>query len=268
MKRLAVVYLAHDGFASLYSGVGIVARDFMLSFPEVARSLRKKHPGVKLQLFVATMKYNEKSFALSPAIRNKTIEFTAKHRIKFVELNNGSAAQDAYGKFENWQFASISAATFLHMISGDFDRVLAICVDTPFVQVANRFIDTYDEQNVEFIWLPQSTVKIHGYGMSSDASQQGDVYVNQRYQWEKGVVELANQNPRVRIGCVGEFMKRHLMSEYSAEPDVLVDITNSLYLPRLRGYKRSQKEIARFLQEAGIPTNRPLLFFCWQSRGL
>ncbi|HET8670684.1 MAG TPA: hypothetical protein VFM05_08690, partial [Candidatus Saccharimonadales bacterium] len=262
MKKLAVVYLAHDGFASLYSGVGTVARDFLLSFPDVSHQLRKKYPDVDLTLYVGTMKYNETSFALSVETRNATQQFISEHdNMYFVELHNGSAAQDAYGVFENWRYASISAATFLYTIAGDFDEVLAVCVDTPFVQVANRFLDTYsDIGNVQFIWLPQSTVKIHGYGMSSSADQQGEAYIKQRYDWEKGVITLANHDKRVRIGCVGQFMKEHLVKDYQAAPEVLIDLHNSLYMERLRKNVHTQTEIRDFLREHSIPLDRPILF--------
>lgn len=261
MKKVAVVYMAHDGFASLYSGVGTLSRDFLLSFPEVSQSLREMHPDVEVALYVATMKFNDTSFALSHDIRDATLQFVAANdNIHFVELHNGSSAQDAYGTLENWKNACISAATFLSTITDTFDEILTICVDTPFVQVANRFLDTYDAANVRFIWLPQSTVKIHRYGMSADADQQGATYVEQRYDWEKGVVALAKKDTRVRIGSVGKFMKQHLIKDYDAEPSTLVDITNSLYLERLKKNVRSQTEIRQFLKGLDVPLNRPLIF--------
>lgn len=261
MKKFAVVYMAHDGFASLYSGVGTIARDFLLSFPEVSKCLQAKHPDVELSLYVATMKLDKTSFALSSDIRDATIAIVNSiGRAHLIELNNNSNAQDAYGIFENWQFASVSGATFVYTIASQYDHVLVITVDTPFAQVANSCIGTYNLPNVDLIWLPQSTIRIHGYGMSSDTTQQSASYQSQRYEWEKGVIDLAACDQRVRIGCVGEFMRQHLTTEYGAEPNLLVNITNSLNLARLQQNIHTQEEIAGFLNQHHIPLDRPLLF--------
>lgn len=261
MKKIAIVYIAHDGFTSLYTGVGTVARDFLLSFPSVKQELQDIHPRADLSLYVATMKYKPDAFGFSQDVKSQTIKLTEEHEnIQLVELHNGSAGQEAYGTIDNWRNACISAATFLNTLRSDFDEILAICVDTPFVQVANYFLDTYEADKYKFIWMPQSTVRIHGYGMSSIADQQGQRYIEERFLWEKSAIDLAKNNNRLRIGYVGAYMRMHLIEAYGAADDTLVSMTNSLYLPRLEQNKRGQDEIEKTISSLGLPTDRDLLF--------
>jgi len=62
MARIAIVYIAHDGFISLYTGVGTIARDFLLSFSTINNKLKKEFKGIKLDLYATTIKYNDKCF--------------------------------------------------------------------------------------------------------------------------------------------------------------------------------------------------------------
>jgi glycosyltransferase involved in cell wall biosynthesis len=261
MKKIAVVYIAHDGFSSLYTGVGSVARDFLLSFPEVSKQFKKTHPDIHLILYAVTLKQNKTCFGFSEEVRNTTIAMTKKNRnIKFIELLNGSEGRKAYGTIDNWKMASISAATFLYTLRDTYDEIIAICVDTPFCQVANYFLEAYTSKNIKFIWLPQSTVKIHLCGSSAKSNERGKLYEQTRFLWEKKAIGLANNNTFVKIGCVGSFMKKHLMKAYGAKPKSLINIKNSLYLPRLKKNKISQHDIRSLLRNLKIPIDRQLLF--------
>lgn len=260
-QRVAVVYMAHDGFTSLYTGVGTIARDFLLSFPSVAAKLREEGFDAELSLYAVTMQYGPECFGFSEDIKQKTLSMTREHAtIHLVELTNGSGGRESYGTIRNWKFACISAATFVHLLEADYDKVIVIAVDTPFAQVANYYLDTYSSLKVQFIWLPQSTVRIHHVGKSLDTQQRGNDYEQERYEWEQRIISLANTHKQVRIGSVGTFMTDHLIRDYSAEPAALVDIENSLYLPRLSANKLPQKEISSLLTEIGVPLDRPLIF--------
>src|SRR3989344_1600320 len=154
MKKIAIVYLAHDGFTSLYTGVGTVARDFLLSFPEVNKILRGDNKNLSLELF------------------------------------NGSGGEKSYGSIDLWKNACISAATFVYTLltSQKFNKVIVVCVDTPFAQVANYFFDQYQDSNIDFVWLPQSTVMIHKIDSALGKKFEQNSYLKLRYTWEKGIV--------------------------------------------------------------------------------
>lgn len=261
MKKIAIVYMAHDGFTSLYTGVGTIARDFLLSFPQVSKNLKNKFIGYNFDFYATTIKYNKNCFGFSEEIKRNTLNFISKNKnTHLIELLNGSKADQSYGTIDYWKFASISGATFIYTLSLQYDQVIVITVDTPFTQVANYFFDQYNNKNVNIIWLPQSTVRIHKVGISALTSHKGNKYEEERYKWEKGVVELSGVNDQVLIGYVGDFMKKHLIRDYNAKPARLVSIKNSLNLARLKSNTISQNKIKKLLKGMGVPTDRPILF--------
>jgi glycosyltransferase involved in cell wall biosynthesis len=263
MKKVAIVYLAHDGFTSLYTGVGTVARDFLLSFPSVYRDLKKDYKNVELTFFATTLKYNNKCFGYSEDIREKTLEYTKKYKyIHLIELINGSAGTKSYGSINMWKYACISAVTFLYTLvsSNRFSKIIVICVDTPFAQVPNYFFDHYNFKKIKFVWLPQSTVLIHKIDSALGRSYKRRKYIQDRFSWEKAVIDLAQTNKQLRIGCVGEFMKNHLIHVYKARKETLINLQNSLFFKRLKKNFISQRKIGRILAKLGVPTNRSILF--------
>lgn len=263
MKKIAIVYIAHDGFTSLYTGVGTVARDFLLSFPDVYKRLIKEYKNIDLDLFATTLKYKKDCFGYSEEIKKVTKFYTQRYRnIHLIELINGSAGKKSYGSIDLWRNACISSATFIYSIINyyNYDKVLVICVDTPFTQVANYFFDQYSYQNVDFIWLPQSTALIHKYDSALEKSLRSENYIDERFLWEKSVIDLAKKNKQVKIGFVGSFMKKHLIKDYGADIDTLISLQNGLYFPRMKRNRVTQKKIASTLRSLGVPLNRPLLF--------
>lgn len=263
MKKIAIVYMAHDGFTSLYTGVGTVARDFLLSFPQVCENLHRDFKNLDFGLFVTTIKYNSACFGYSEDVKRITEEFVNKYKnIHLVELINGSAGTKSYGSTDLWKNACISAATFLYSLIElkDYDKIIVICVDTPFGQVANYFFDQYSYKNIEFVWLPQSTVLIHKIDSGLGKSLQHNNYIEERFAWEKAIIDLAKRNKQVKIGFIGEYMKKHLLTEYKAQKNSLISIQNSLFFNRLKENVIAQEKIPFILKSLGVPLDRPLLF--------
>ena len=256
MKNVAIVYMAHDGFTSLYTGVGSVARDFLFSFPDVSKILKKKFKGYAFDLYATTIKYNEKCFGFSKDVKKVTENIVARNdNIHLRELVNGSYGDESYATIDYWKAASISGATFVYTLSLQYNEIIVISVDTPFAQVANYFFKQYNCKNVKIVWLPQSTVLIHRRKTQSLTKEE-----EERYQWEKETVILAAKNRQVFIGCVGSFMKKHLIYDYSAKPSRMIDLNNGLDLKRLENNKVSQKTVENLLKKLNVPTDRPILF--------
>lgn len=256
MKKIAIVYMAHDGFTSLYTGVGSVARDFLLSFPHVHKNLKSVFKNYSFDLYATTIKYDKNCFGFSEKLKKETLDFIKKNKnIHLIELLNGSNADESYATIKYWKFASISGATFIYTLLLKYNQVIVIAVDTPFAQVANYFFKQYRFKNVKIIWLPQSTVLIH-----RKKESELNVFEKERYQWEKETVTLAAKNRQVFIGCVGSFMKRHLMRDYSAKPSRMINLNNGLDLKRLENNKVSQKTAENLLKDLNVPTDRPILF--------
>ncbi len=256
MEKVAIIYMAHDGFTSLYTGVGSVARDFLMSFPQVSKGLDKKYKGYKFDLFATTIKYNEKCFGYSETVKKATEKIIkANKNIKLIELLNGSMGDESYATIEHWKAASISGATFVYALSLQYEKVFVIAVDTPFTQVANYFFNQHVGKNVFITWLPQSTVLIHSE--SKDKLTKEEVI---RLEWEKELVELANNNSHVFLSPVGEYMKNHLIKKYGAKRNKIITLKNSLYLNGLKAKKVKSIVAEKVIKRLNIPMNRPVLF--------
>lgn len=263
MKKVAVIYLSHDGFTSLYTGVGTVARDFLFSFPNVCKSLKKSHPGIKIDLFATTLKYNETCFGYSKEVYFATISLEKRNKnIKLVELINGSAGIKSFGDIELWRNACISAATFVYTVVNNFnyDKVIVVCVDTPFAHTPKYFFEHYPSLDVEFVWLPQSTVAIHKYDSALGNKQKQQAYYIQRYTWEKEIIDMAKGNPKLKIGLISKFMRQHLIDNYGAAKNTLISLQNGLFFKRMGRNKTSQDNIAKILIKYQVPLNRPIIF--------
>lgn len=261
MKKTAIIYMAHDGFTSLYTGVGTIARDFLLSFPQVRTNLLGQFPNISLDLFVATIKYDYPCLGYSDTYKQSILEFISQNdSIHLVEVLNDSSGELSWGSVGNWQAASISGATLIATLSEYYDRIIVIAVDTPFAQVGNYYFKQFHPTNVDVIWLPQSTSKIHDLGDTLETLHQGQSDTNARYEWEKQAVTFANSHPNMRVGYVGEFMKKHLVDDYCAEISNLISVTNGLYFDRLKENILTQLQIGQLLQKMNIPLDRPILF--------
>lgn len=261
MSKVAIIYMAHDGFSSLYTGVGTVARDFLLSFPQVRQQLSHEFPQCQLDLFVSTIKYTPECLGYSDKHKETTLAFIAEHpRLHFVELLNSSKGDQSYGTIGHWQAASISGATLIGFLMGHYDRIIALAVDTPFALVGIRFFNQFQASNVEIIWIPQSTAKIHNFGDSLETLDAGDKESGERFEFEKRAVDATKKNAKLKVAYVGEFMRKHLMNEYNAISEGLVSLRNGLYFPRLRANRLDQLFIAGLLKKLGVPLDRPLLF--------
>lgn len=255
MKRVAIVYMAHDGFTSLYTGVGAIAQDFLLSFPQVAKNLKQEFKKYTFDCYATTIKYNKNCFGFSEIVKTNTENFIKQNKnTHLIELLNGSNADESYATIDYWKAASISGATFIYLLSLQYDEVIAITVDTPFTQVANYFFKQYDTANVKILWLPQSTVLIHREKEKSLSKAE-----KERYVWEKDVIDLATKNKDVFIGYIGDFMRKHLIEDYSAKLSRLINFSNGLYLEGLKKNITTQDNIKSLLHSLEIPLERPLL---------
>jgi glycosyltransferase involved in cell wall biosynthesis len=269
MKTIAIVYFAHDGFSSQYTGVGTIARDFMFCSIELRQTLLRSLFTCEITYIYATIKYRQGCFGYSETLRNATIQFVNEHKgLRYVELLNNSGGAYSYGTLGNWQAASVSAATLLSFLSQEFDYVVAICSDTPFAQVAKRLFGHFDLSNVVIVWVPQSTALAHH---SAYMSPPDPARFEERLQWEAAAVEFTNVHPQAFLGSIGPFMGRHLVEEYSAVNEKIVGVSNALYLRRLSRNIKSQAEIAQTLSKYAIPIDKPLLFSfgrCEHYKGL
>lgn len=254
--KITINLLAHDGITSQYTGVGRVVFDSLRILCE-----DKKMSRLIRSVNAITGKYNDNCLGFSEIIKNRSIKLLNKKNGRLWEALNESRGEISYGDISNWRGVSISSAALLYSLSQQHpnDLNINLCLDTPFAQTAS-FFQQYSEDEKKkhiFVWIPHSTVKIH----KIDSAIQGyKEYYNQRFEWERAAVNLANKTERVYVGYVGKFMREHLIGEYSCDPERLLDFTNGLDVNDERFSKKTgEQEIEKILDQYEIPKDKDLM---------
>lgn len=243
MAKLIINLIAHDGITSLYTGVGRIAQDSLNIL------CQKSIPFADYNVNAITGKYNQRCLGFDERIKNATKRKLATTGGRLYECSNGSAGDVSYGDMNNWKTASSSVAAIVKNIAKNNHEALCInlCLDTPFANVAGHYYSRYEKDNNIFIWIPHSTVLIHE--IDSAITFYPD-YSKKRFEWEKKSVDFVNARERVYLGCIGKFMKRHLIKDYGADAVKLIDFTDGLDILSPRYRRRvSQEEIKRSLKK-------------------
>jgi len=252
-KNIAVIYFSHDGISSLYTGVGTSGRDICLSMREVKNSLESL--GFNITFFPGTIRYRDTFHGYSSEVRSLVSKIAQTFGTEIIEVENGSDGTLSYGNVGYWAKASKNAASQVDKISEKFDHVVAISSDTPFAGVAQYTT----KDNITHVWVPRSTAKIHSSFKLREEDGSLDEFMKARIEWEEAAIKYANDNHSSYIGYIGDFVKTHLTSQYSAKEQALIEMRIGLYYPRLNGYVETQEWIKSKLAEKGIPTDKDLL---------
>lgn len=253
MKTVAVVYLSHDGLASLYTGVGTSGRDFCLAFETIQKKYKKK--GLALTLFPGTIRYKSSFHGYRVDIENEVSAICKRSGGKMIWIDNGTHGTVSYGGLAQWKKCSASAAKYIRTLSEKYDHVIAFANDTPFAGVG-RLVQS---PNVSTVWVPHSTVMVHKDFRLTKKDGKTQAFTQKRFMWERAAIQWANESRNNWTGYTSLFMKRHLVSAYRADLLKLMDTQVGIYFPRLASYRTSQTEIKNRLTSLGIPTNKELI---------
>ena len=154
--KLLVNLCSYDGISTHYSGVGTI---IMRYIEAIVSYCKNNEVDYKLNLYTAesfeyTLGYNKKLEDEHRAIPNTSL----------FKVSNGSNGETSFGTIDNWRILSKNTAELINDIKVDeYDKVITLIHDTPYCDLVRK-IKTSDNHII--VWIPHSTVKIHGY--SSD----------------------------------------------------------------------------------------------------
>ncbi len=249
-KNITINIIAHDGIISLYTGVGRVVMD------SIAVLSRSKNFDFKYKVNAITGAYTEDCLGYNKDVEKLNYALIKKTGGKIYKCINTTSGNVSYGTPQHWVASSVSAATIIKKISSENSLTISLCFDTPFALVPKYFSQYQDENNI-FVWIPHSTGKLH---KTDSAVTTSESYTNIRIQWEQDSIDYINSSKRSFVGYIGEYMKHHLIKDYRANKNKLIDFTNGLDTEnkKFKG-KLTQEQIKLVLDENKIPTNVPLL---------
>lgn len=220
--KLLINICAHDGIISHYTGVGTMVDRYIL---ELISFCTKNNYDYKINLF--TPQYNEDSFGFSSDFFKKR---KLNCNINVVQVSNGSNAKVNFGTIDNWKVLCINTSEIINKTKfAEYDKVITICNDTPYAGLM-EFLNC--NANHIKVWIPHSTIKIHKV---DSAIQNSEKFYQQRLNWEQNCIDYINNHKNAFVGCISDYLMKHLLSEYSLIASKVINIINGenlLQLPK------------------------------------
>lgn len=236
--KLLINICSYDGIASHYTGVGTIVKRFIDIISRMGINSE-----LNFDMNLITVENNESSLGY-----NKKLEYYHKNlpNTKVIKVSNGSGGATSFGTIENWKILSQNTAKEINKIdSNKYDKVITIAHDTPYCSLFEQINKT---DNHTLVWLPHSTVKIHG--QSSDLGK-SNYDLEMRLDYELGVVNYINNNKNIFLGVTGKFIANHLIKEYGLKKEKIIEIINGeiLSLKTEYEYTKECKELFKTINK-------------------
>lgn len=239
-----IIYVVDDGVSSLRCGVGTIARNFILSFPEIAKHFSKK--GLPLKLSVIAIKPNEDSLGLRKDFLAETKTISQASGGDVYLIPSLLKSTDNYFDFNVWKHYNDQANNIIDQITTSADSItIVIANDTIFAH-------TYgSKERTLNVWIPHSLSTIHG---------QSYVSGSERLDWELKTFDRAKNDHKHFLGYLAPFVKVVLKNSYGVAEKRLISFRNGFYLPDLNRFDYSEEETIQTLKDRSIPTDKKILF--------
>lgn len=232
--KLLINICAHDGIVSHYTGVGTIVKRYIEAFSNV---LKKTNIEYFMNLF--TPEYWKTSFGYSETTEktHNTMEKT-----KIFMISNATDGKVNYGTIKEWKELSHNTAHSINslIVEGDYDFIITIANDTPYAGLLELL---NDNENHKKVWIPHSTVKIHRVDSAVDGSES---MFAERLKWEEDAIKFINKNANSFLGSTGNYIHKHLVSEYNLNPQKALFIINGEIMSRETAYEETDEMASLF----------------------
>lgn len=237
--KLLINLCAHDGIVSHYTGVGTMVKRYITVLSKV---LNEKNIDFHINLFTPSYSADSFGFSLKTKVHHEQL-----HNVSIFQESNGSNGELNYGKPINWnELTKNTAETINSQNFDDYDLVLTIYNDTPFVNLASHLEKSSNHFSV---WIPHSTVKIHE--IDSAVTDYDGVY-EERLACETSAISFINGCNNSFVGVIGEFIKQHLIEEYNLSNLKCLDIYNGEILGGLLNHDVNQDNLKLYEKISGF----------------
>lgn len=152
---------------------------------------------------------------------------------------------------QSWLALSIAAATVVLETARQYDQALVIANDIPFLQTP-LFLELNKHDcgvRLRSVIALYGTAYIHRYGAVDE----------QRVAWEDAGLGAVRLSADVKLGHVGDFMRRHLGEQYAVPDGAFVPYRSSLCLDQPDFDPLPHERVRSVLDRHGIPADRDLV---------
>lgn len=211
--KLLINICSYDGISTHYCGVGTIIKRYIKS---VICYCNNNNIDYHLNLYTTesydyTLGYNKDLYEYHLSLSNT----------KIYKVSNGSNGDTNFGTINNWRELSKNTARLINNLDiSEYDKIITLIHDTPYCDLI-KMLNMYNNHYI--IWIPHSTVKIHGY--SSD-EKKSNYDLENRYLYEQSAVDYINSNNNLFLGACGNFIGNHMITEYNLNSNKLLKIFN------------------------------------------
>lgn len=231
--KLLVNLCSYDGISTHYSGVGTIINRYIDSL--INYCIEK---GIEYNINLFTAESYEYTLGY-----NKRIEDYHKSlpNIKVYKISNGSNGETSFGNIDNWKILSSNTAELINSIdTSEYDKIITLAHDTPYCDLIRTIKNT---DNHKIVWIPHSTVKIHGD--TSDEKKSGyDLDI--RYKYEQEAVDYINETNNLYLGAIGQYIGKHMIEEYNLNIEKMLYVLNGEILEKDTIYEETKECIDLF----------------------
>lgn len=215
-----IFLLIHDGFYCAHTGAGV--HNF-----RVIKLLRNLFPFSDIEICpIYTSKLNND---YQPHWHSKVLDIINKDNLRFYPIDNNSNGMNRYGGLTEWCIESQSAAHHILDYVKNDKNILCISIDTPFIQTIPVLANA---NNVHHLHIPKSSGIIHSPENQSRILLERKIY---------------NHIPdNTRIGEIGRYMKKHLITDYGLDKDKIVPAHNGCIV---EDYSSLEKSLTKYLEK-------------------
>ena len=246
-----MVHAVHDGVQSLYTGVGRIAQNICWTFEEAVKGTLG---GNDAALHLITVAYPRAGSAFREDILNQSLEIVRRSGGTLSETQTpvwASSANEVWGGPERWRLAGEQAADRVREIAVDYERVIVFAHDIMFASMLPALARGSTLSHVKAVWVPHSTARIHRYGEIDDERELIELEAADAIQAGSGSF----------AGAVGNFMAKHLHTEYGIPRDRIVLFRNGIVRTAPVYPRLSPSQAETILAAAGVPIGPPLVLF-------
>ncbi len=226
--KLLINLCSYDGISTHYCGVGTIIKRYIKSIIKYCNN-----NNIHFDLNLYTSESFEYTLGYNADLENYHLKLPNTNLFK---VSNGSNGETNFGTLDNWKTLSMNTAKLINKLDfSKYDKIITLAHDTPYCDLI-KIIQRKD--NHKIIWIPHSTVKIHGY--SSD-KKKSNYDLKKRYEYEQSAINFINQNSCFYLGACGKYIGKHMLQEYKLKPEKLLYILNGEIL--------DEEEIRKFDKE-------------------
>ncbi|MEB3358459.1 MAG: glycosyltransferase family 4 protein [Synechococcales bacterium] len=244
--KTAVYLFSYDGITTWYCGVGTATRHFIQSMPQVIQYLQKAG-FEEVNFYAVTPFYDSACSRFRPEVLKQSQYICQSLHGDVLYQLNGTAGDETYVDFDQWQATSMGAANILINYFHKYTTNIVFVNDTTYCGVSSflfRQLSKFQGNRPIIVWVPHSTGLIHQ--LQKDET---------RYNWEKQPIDDANRHKECFVAYINDFMKNHLLAHYGASENKLVALTNGLPLFE----KLTSPEPLEVIQKYALPLGQNMV---------